>query len=284
MERYFIIAGTVVRIIGKDQETLLNSEILKKFEVQPQPWDFEIECQVVKEFPLPKGSCVYRSHGKRVFSCEEEQITYVGAVEHSLDGARSCVIRNGQKSRAFFKEKDFIKGIPTGSVLELVESEHLAVAKGGFILHASCVEYEGVAIVFTGPSGIGKSTQADLWKSHRNAKIINGDRIMLLPDSEDCQAIGIPFCGSSGIRENKILPLAAVICLEQAPDNKIRNLSGFEAFRRIWGECTLQTWNREEIAGCTDAIERLINQKKIFHLSCTPDIRAVEAAEALLEK
>lgn len=284
MERYFFIAGTVVRVTGKEQETLGNFEFLENFEVQPQPWEFEIECQSVKELPLPKGNCVYKAHGKRVFVCEKEQITYVGAVEHSLDRASCCVIRNGQKSRAFFKEEEFGKRIPDGLILELMESEHLAIAKRGFILHASCVEYEGTSIVFTGPSGIGKSTQADLWKSHRNAKIINGDRIMLLPDSEECQAIGIPFCGSSGIRENKILPLAAVICLEQAPDNKIRNLSGFEAFRRIWGECTLQTWNREEIARCTDAIERLIDQKKILHLSCTPDIRAVEAIEALLEK
>lgn len=284
MEGYYFIAGTVVRITGENQETLVNSEILKNFEIQPQPWELEIECQIVKELPLPEGNCVYQAHGKRVFSWEEEQITYVGAVEHSLDGAISCVFRNGQKSRAFFKEKDFAKGISAGSVLALLEVEHLAVAKGGFIIHASCVEYEGAAIVFTGPSGIGKSTQADLWKSHRNAKIINGDRIMLLPDSEDCQAIGIPFCGSSGIRENKILPLAAVIRLEQAPDIRIRNLSGLEAFRLIWGECTLQTWNRGEISGCMDAIERLVNQKKVFHLSCTPDIRAVEAVEVLLKK
>lgn len=284
MEQYFFIAGTIIRITGKDQETLLNSEILKNFEVQPQPWDFEIECQIVKELPFPQGNCVYKAPGKKVYACEKEQLTYLGAVEQSLDRARSCVIRNGQKSRAFFKEKDFINGIPAASVLELLEAEHLAVAKGGFFLHASCIDYHGQAIVFTGPSGAGKSTQAELWKKHRDANIINGDRVMLLPGSEDCQVIGIPFCGSSGIRENKILPLAAVICLEQAPDNKIRNLSGLEAFRLIWGECTLQTWNRGEITGCMDAIERLINQKKIFHLSCTPDIRAVEAIEALLEK
>ena len=284
MEHYFFIAGTVVRMIRKDQETLQNLEILKNFEVQPQPWDFEIECQIVQELPLPKGNCVYKAPGKRVYAWEEEQITYVGAVEHSMDRARSCVIRSGQKSRAFFKEKEFVQGIPIGSVLELLEAEHLAVVKGGFLLHASCVEYEGAAIVFTGPSGIGKSTQADLWKTHKNATIINGDRIMLLPTEQDCLAMGIPFCGSSGIRENKILPLATVIRLEQAPDIRIRNLSGLEAFRLIWGECTLQTWNRGEITGCMDAIERLVNQKKVFHLSCTPDIRAVEAVEVLLKK
>lgn len=284
MERYFFIAGTVVRITGKDRETLLDSEYLKKFEVQPQPWEFEIECQIVKELPLQKGNCVYQTYGKKIFAWENEQITYVGSVEHSLDGANSCVIRNGQKSRAFFKEKDFLNGIPVGLILELLEPEHLAVAKGGFILHASCVEYHGQAIVFTGPSGIGKSTQADLWENHKNAKIINGDRIMLLPGNNDCQVIGIPFCGSSGIHENKILPLAVVIRLEQAPDIQIRNLLGLEAFRLIWGECTLQTWNREEIIACMDGIEQLVNQKKTFYLSCTPDARAVEAVEGLLRK
>ena len=42
-------------------------------------------------------------------------------------------------------------------------------------LHSSYIIYHDKAILFTGPSGIGKTTQAELWRDYQGAEIINGD-------------------------------------------------------------------------------------------------------------
>ena len=41
----------------------------------------------------------------------------------------------------------------------------------GIILHSSFINFENKAILFSAPSGTGKSTQADLWKKYKNAEI-----------------------------------------------------------------------------------------------------------------
>ena len=38
------------------------------------------------------------------------------------------------------------------------------------------INYKNHARLFSGSSGMRKSTQADLWKNNRNVSIINGDR------------------------------------------------------------------------------------------------------------
>ena len=44
------------------------------------------------------------------------------------------------------------------------------------VFHASYVGCDGGAMLFTAPSGTGKSTQAELWRVHRGARVLNGDK------------------------------------------------------------------------------------------------------------
>ena len=50
------------------------------------------------------------------------------------------------------------------------------VTRDGLALHASLVEKDGFGVVFLGPSGMGKSTQAKLWKKYLDADFLIGDR------------------------------------------------------------------------------------------------------------
>lgn len=59
-------------------------------------------------------------------------------------------------------------------------------------------------ILFSGPSGIGKSTHADLWVKHRGARVINGDRTLLQKlGDRPRMSLGWPICGSSEICHNE---------------------------------------------------------------------------------
>lgn len=53
------------------------------------------------------------------------------------------------------------------------------LAKDAMVLHCSVLKVKSGVILFSGPSGIGKSTQAGLWTKYRKARVINGDRTLL---------------------------------------------------------------------------------------------------------
>ena len=105
--------------------------------------------------------------------------------------------------------------------------------RGIFTLHSAAVQTRFGAILFCGRSGIGKSTQANLWKEYENALILNGDRCAVGFVDGAANAFGLPFCGTSGICLNFSLPIAAIISLGQAPENRITRLSGVRALRAI---------------------------------------------------
>ena len=46
-------------------------------------------------------------------------------------------------------------------------------------VHASLIDVGRKGLMYLGPSGIGKTTQAELWGKYRNATIINGDMVFI---------------------------------------------------------------------------------------------------------
>ena len=155
---------------------------------------------------------------------------------------------------------------------------------GGVILHAAYIAWEEKAILFTAPSGTGKSTQAELWRTYRNAEIINGDRAVILPREGALWAGGLPFAGSSRYCKDRTLPLAAVVYLKQAPETSIRSLKGLEAVRRIWEGVCVNSWNRQDVDTAMGLVEALLGQVPVLELACTPDETAVNALESHLRK
>lgn len=65
------------------------------------------------------------------------------------------------------------------NICDLLGLERLLLSRQGLLLHASFIRWQDRGILFSAPSGTGKSTQADLWVRHRGAEVINGDRAAL---------------------------------------------------------------------------------------------------------
>ena len=128
--------------------------------------------------------------------------------------------------------------------------ERRMLQKDSFILHSAYIRHRGRAILFSAPSGTGKSTQASLWAQYAGAEIINGDRA-LLQKVQDCwMARGWPVCGTSGICQNADARLSAIVLLRQAKKNAVRRLSRGEAFLRLYGQVTVNRWRPGGICAC----------------------------------
>lgn len=155
-------------------------------------------------------------------------------------------------------------------------------ANGDMILHTAFLCHDGQAILFSGPSEIGKSTQAGLWEKYTSdSHTVNGDRGLLMKENGVWYVGGWPICGSSGICNNEKYPVKAIVMLRQAKENRCELLSGVQAFRELLPQITVNTWNSAFQLKAMDNIEDLINNIDIYELFC--DISS-EAVECLKEK
>lgn len=152
------------------------------------------------------------------------------------------------------------------------------------ILHASYVDIGGEAILFTGPSGIGKSTQAGLWTHHAGARIINGDRAVLRKQQGRWHVFGYPSCGTSGICINRTMPLKAIVVLSQANENRVEKISAGEKVRALVSATELYPWDTEEIDMALNIARNLAMEVPILKLCCRPDQGAVEVLKDYLEE
>lgn len=163
------------------------------------------------------------------------------------------------------------------SVLNMLFLAFLPVVarNNGLVLHASLVEYEGRAVAFTASSGTGKSTQADLWHEHLGAEIMNGDRAFVRRFDDEWRAYGSPWAGSSPYIKNVKAPLAGIVVLKQAPENRIRRLNAAEVMAYLYNNVRYPFWDEEATAASLETLDALIREIPIFLLECRPDEEAV---------
>ena len=278
----YTISGIRFQVICPEKWMFRDEGVLAAYRSGDSAADHTLEFSLVEQLAPPAGTCICAQPDKQVYQDEACQIRYIGVVGEDLSGAYMRIARCGSTSLVQVKESALQGHITAKLVLNAMEMEHHIVQNGGFLLHASYIGWQGRAILFTAPSGVGKSTQAALWQSLRDAQLFNGDRAGVMVKDGGVYACGIPFSGSSGIAENETLPLSAIVYLSQAPQTRITRLTGINAFRSIWEGCSINLWNKEDVIACTETVLQTAAQIPIFHLACTPDASAVEALEQAL--
>ena len=162
--------------------------------------------------------------------------------------------------------------------------ERFLTQKNRLRLQASLIETQFEGLIFSGSSGIGKSTQAELWEKYEDAMQINGDRPILYKKENVWRGFGSPYAGSSECYVNKGVPIRAIMILAQGKECNITPLRKLEAFREIFKNCTVYSWDREFVEQVITLVTELITDIPIYRLTCTPDQRAVEAVKELLKK
>lgn len=154
----------------------------------------------------------------------------------------------------------------------------------GLMLHCALIEHEGRGIAFSAPSQTGKSTQAGLWEKHRDARILNGDRAILRNIDGVMYAFGSPYAGSSNVFIDVKVPLSAIVMLEQAKENTIRDIPQSEGLGLFIEQSSLPYWHTELMEMGMETLETLITTVPMAMLSCLPDEGAVRCLEAWINK
>ena len=146
------------------------------------------------------------------------------------------------------------------------------VSFGGFYLHSSAVVLDNRAYLFSGDSGVGKSTHARLWQQLRqDAYVINDDKPALRRMDGIWYAYGTPWCGKDGINRNEKVPLAGICFLKQAPENRIRQLEPFEAAQRILAQTIYRFSDAALLDQMLASLELLLREIPVYELENRPE-------------
>lgn len=163
-----------------------------------------------------------------------------------------------------------------------IELERILLMHNSFVLHSSYIYWKQHAILFSAPSGTGKSTQADLWEKYENAEIVNGDRAAIRKIEGKWRAYGLPMCGTSNICKNISSPIAAIVIIRQSLENSILELNGLEIFKAIYSEITINRWNEAYVEKIVKLIQEISKEVLVLQLNCTKEREAVSVLKKYL--
>ncbi len=145
--------------------------------------------------------------------------------------------------------------------------------------HSSLIKTSEQGIMFLGPSGIGKTTQAELWQKYRSSLIINGDIVFVQETDSGFLGWGTPWHGSSPYCENTSVPLKAMVVLKQSDQNSIRELTGFEKVTEVSNSVFYPQWLENGMELCLETLDHLLTSIPVYELRCRPDEDAVRLTE-----
>ena len=242
-----------------------------------------IETQLVDKINIPLQKPIFKNcQGLCVVL--QDSIEYRYYTDFFSRNIRELLIDDGKT-----KELQILESIKTSFLTELDLINCLAFEKtmseyGRFILHSSFIETSKGGILFTAPSKTGKSTQADLWHCYRGAEIINGDRSGIWKEGNKWLAGGVPWCGTSGIMKNKIVPLKAVVILKQGKENMIQEIPFSYKVKALLEQITVNPWNKKMLISAQMFCMLLCQEIPVIQLSCRPDLDAVKLLEQELER
>ena len=91
------------------------------------------------------------------------------------------------------------------------------IAYDAMLVHSSALVYNNGAYLFSGNSGVGKTTHTKLWLKAFGDKvhIMNDDKPVVRLYNDHAVVFGTPFDGGSGIALNESYPLNAIAFIER---------------------------------------------------------------------
>lgn len=236
----------------------------------------EIHVRLADDMPTPPGTAAssFRTYRWRI-----------GAQRHMLQDyvfGFTYAVTEGSFTELTVSSR-YAENLRTQLLLEGVDLFDILAEHGMLVLHSSYVlRAEGDAILFSGVSGAGKSTQAELWREYAAARVINGDRTLI--DVSRGMAHGIFYSGTSGICENHSAPIRAVVLPEQAGENSVTAAGHREAFMRLINQCAYYPWDADSASEMTELVARLVGRVPVYRLRCRKDEGAVRALENELRR
>ena len=282
MDYYYEFCGVRFRVSA--EAPIWEDAQSEQFHIPPCTPDVTIELSSAPELPPPAGEFLGRRGEKRVWRSPERITRQTQDAFRTLAHLSvSYAPGRAQAVRALARADCWRWATRASFLWPGLSLPQLLLPFRCLVFHASYIAHDGGALLFTAPSGTGKSTQAELWRVHRGARVLNGDKAAVRLSGAP-MAHGMPFSGTSGICENVSLPLRGVVVLSQAKENSVRRLGPSAAVAALGANIFADRSIAEEWSAALNLLLDLAASVPVYALACTPDERAVCALEEAMAR
>ena len=278
MDEIFTIGDFCFRLICP--ESVSPPAHFMKFQGGKKPV-YAYTITVSDRFPEPEGMVLAQRGDILVLGQCGLERRYIGV--KGLPEPHACYAEHSGREAGIILAPHRLRSMEMDTMFSsLLALERRQMEYDALILHCAFIVHRGEAILFSAPSGTGKTTQADLWTRHRGAETVNGDRALVQRIGGRWHARGWPVCGSSGGCENRDIPIRAVVMLSQASRDQAAPLTPMQAFTQMYSQITVNRWNRQHQLRAMAVLEQLVAAVPVYHLACTMEPSAVEMLEKAL--
>ena len=138
------------------------------------------------------------------------------------------------------------------------------------VFHGAVITYKENCVLFTAPSGTGKTTHISLWRKYlgRDVDIVNGDKPMIKVDDCGAVAYGTPWCGKEGWQKNRKARLSAICFLRRGEVPGIRRAEPAECLDPLMHQVFLPLMDTEGSGRTLEDLDRLVSKVPLYILEC----------------
>lgn len=161
---------------------------------------------------------------------------------------------------------------------------YLAQRKGLYAIHSASILYQDKAWLFSGHSGMGKSTHTALWHEQIHTPYLNGDLNLIGEEDGKLKVYGMPWCGTSGIYTTKTQDLGGIVLLGRDSRDHLEELGVAEKIVRVMQRMISPAWTKEQMEVNLEFAERIAAKSQVYYLKCTKNPSAVAPIKSRIDQ
>ena len=161
---------------------------------------------------------------------------------------------------------------------------YLAWQRNMLVLHSASILYQGKAYLFSGHSGMGKSTHVNLWHTLHHTPILNGDLNLIQNTRKGPVVKGIPWCGTSGITDSGTYPLGGIILLSRDVTDHVEELSPEERILSVSKRLISPAWTEALFQKNLCLTKEIVSETMVCRLFCTKEPTAAHVMKRYLDE
>ena len=240
------------------------------FDLEGEDADTETS-DIDQELRKEKNATVLIHHNElTVLEYPEEYVLFF----HSLSGIEELhLLKDGSCARFYCEQ-------PSDEVrLNLFYAIRIAflifaLNKNRVMLHSCSILFNEKVWAFSAPSGTGKSTHCGIWKKLFDTPVVNGDLNLIGLENGIPYVYGTPWCGTSGIFENRKRTLGGIILLKQSSNNRIEALSEENKILYVQQRLTTSVWDKKMLEQTLGIVSEIVKKIYVKRLYCNMEDEA----------